>query len=330
MISVLDPIPAHAFPVVARSPGKCVLFGEHSVVHGEPEILIAIDMYTQVSVKAAPELSLNADRDPRAHHPYLGPALDRFGPMPPNLEIRSVSRIPRSAGLGSSAAFVAALCADLVAARGGISRSALAAESFGVERGAQGVGSPGDTSAVVAGGVLSLNAEAGTPLWEVSDGARQWTVRRLPNPGWAWVVGYSGVPRSTADAVRAVGRRLSEADGADLLRQFGDVARAGEKALVAEDRDQVGREMLRNQELLRTVGVSHPRVEQMLTAIAPACVGAKVTGAGAGGSLLALPKPERELEVVRLLTRIGAVAFSVRVAERGTELVGLPKGPEGP
>ncbi|MCI4363355.1 MAG: hypothetical protein L3K13_03510, partial [Thermoplasmata archaeon] len=157
----LEGIPPRSLPIVARAPGKCILFGEHAVVHGGPELLLAIDLYTQVSIRAAASLSLNGDKDPRAHHPYLGAALDRFGPVPPNLEIRSVSRIPRAAGLGSSAAFVSALAAALASSGGGISRAALAAESFAIERSAQGVGSPGDTSCVVAGGLLSLNVPYG-------------------------------------------------------------------------------------------------------------------------------------------------------------------------
>jgi mevalonate kinase len=320
----LASIPAASLPVVARAPGKCILFGEHSVVHGGPEILFAIDLYTQVSVRAAPALRLNGDRDPRAHHPYLGPALDRFGPVPPLLEIRSTSALPRAAGLGSSAAFVSALTAALAATRGGLSREALAAESFAIERQAQGVGSPGDTSASVAGGLLTLNVPTPEPLWSISDGERSWPVGRLSDPGWAWVIGYSGVPRSTGTAVRAVGERLSAPDGPKLLEQFREVALRGLDALRAEDAETVGARMVENQALLSTVGVSHPRLEAMIEAVAPASYGAKLTGAGAGGSILALPRPGRALEAVRRLTRVGAAAFAVKVAPVGTTLVDGP------
>ncbi|HEV2449301.1 MAG TPA: galactokinase family protein [Thermoplasmata archaeon] len=327
----LASIPAGRFPIVARAPGKCILFGEHSVVHGGPELLFAIDLYTQVSVRPAAELRLNGDRDPRAHHPYLGPALDRFGPVPPLLEIRSTSALPRAAGLGSSAAFVSALTAALASARGGLSREALAAESFAIERQAQGVGSPGDTSASVAGGWLSLNAPAPEPLWSVSDGERSWPVGRLPDPGWGWVIGYSGVPRSTGLAVQAVGRRLAEPDGPGLLERFRDVALRGLDALRAEDPTEVGRLMTENQALLATVGVSHPRLDALLEAVAPASYGAKLTGAGAGGSIVALPRPGKALEAVRRLTRVGAAAYAVKVAPVGASLLEsqLPREPPG-
>jgi mevalonate kinase len=320
-VSEADGIPGRTLPIVARAPGKCILFGEHAVVHGGPEILLAIDLHTQVSIRSAAALSLNGDRDPRAHHPYLGPALDRFGPLPPNLEIRSVSRIPRAAGLGSSAAFVAALSAALAASGGGISRPALAAESFAIERAAQGVGSPGDTSCVVAGGLLSLNVPSENPLWEVSDGARSWPVNRLPDPSWPWLVAYSGIPRRTGDAVRAVGERLSAPDGPALLERFRAVALEGLDALRGENAEEVGELLDRNQALLAEVGVSHPRLEALLEAVRPAVYGAKLTGAGAGGSIVALPRPGRAIDALRRLTSVGAAAYSVRVATRGVELV---------
>ncbi|MCI4342044.1 MAG: hypothetical protein L3K11_06725 [Thermoplasmata archaeon] len=317
-------VPARSFPLVGRAPAKCILFGEHAVVHGGPEVLFAVDLYTQVSVRPAEHLSLNGDREPRAHHPYLGPALDRFAPVPPHLEIRTISRIPRAAGLGSSAAFVAALSAALASARGGITRAALAAECFAIERAAQGVGSPGDTSATVAGRWVSLNVGGAEPLWEISDGQRNWPVCRIADPGWSWVIGYSGIPRSTGKAVRAVSERLAAADGASLLERFRSVALRGLDALREVDPEAVGRLMEENHRLLTEVGVSHPRLEALLEAVRPACYGAKLTGAGAGGSIIALPRPGHALEAVRRLTRVGAAAFSVTVAPEGASLLEPP------
>jgi mevalonate kinase len=198
----------------------------------------------------------------------------------------------------------------------------LAQSSFEVERGAQGVGSPGDTSAVVAGGCIVLNSPTGTFLWEVTSGPSTWTVRRLVDPGWVWVVAYSGIPRSTAKAVEQVGRRLAQPDGPELLRRFHAIATAGIGALVAEDRAEVGRWMGENHRLLVEVGVSHPRLEELLAAVAPVAVGAKLTGGGCGGSIVVLPHPGREGEAVRRLARAGAVAFAVRPSARGSDVIG--------
>jgi mevalonate kinase len=325
----LPEIPARELPLSARAPAKCILFGEHAVVHGKPELLLAMDLYSQVSVRTSTRFSLNADKDPLATNPYLARAVASAWAGGEPLSVQVTSRIPRAAGLGSSAAFVAAVMAILASARGGVSRPDLAQRSFEVEQGAQGVGSPGDTTAVVGGGYLAVNGGSGPLLWEVNDPAHRWQVRRVSDPGWTWVVAYSGVPRNTGLTVKAVGRRLAEADGPRILEEFERVAAEGIAAVAREDRPTVGHLLDRNQELLREVGVSHPRLEELLEAVRPACEGAKLTGAGAGGSIVVLPKVGRELEATRRISRAGGVPIPVRPARRGVELV-EPLAPEPP
>jgi mevalonate kinase len=315
------PIPARGLPLSARAPGKCIVFGEHAVVHGAPELVLAIDLYTQVFVRAAEATRLNADPEAAVRNGYFRAALERGWEGGPPVDVRAVSRIPRAAGLGSSAAFAAALAAVFASARGGTTRAQLAQQSFAIERGAQGVGSPGDTSAVVGGGYLAINGGSGEALWTVTNVEKQWTVRRVADPAWVWVVAHSGIPRSTGEAVRAVSQRLARPDGPELLAQFAEVANAGIEAVGRGDRSKVAELMRRNQGLLREVGVSHPRLEALIEAATPAAEAAKITGAGAGGSIVALPVPGKEAELVRRLARAGGLPFVVRPAPEGVELV---------
>jgi mevalonate kinase len=320
----LPPITASPLPLAARAPGKCIVFGEHAVVHGAPELVFALDLETQVFVRPAETTLLNGDPRAGATNPYFARALATLWADGPPIDVRSVSRIPRSAGLGSSAAFVAALAAALGAATGGIDRPTLARRSFDIERSAQGVGSPGDTTAVVGGGFLSINGPSGDPLWSVEDGGRTWQVRRVTDPGWVWVVAHTGVPRSTGDAVRAVGERLSKPDGPALLGEFRNVAEEGMHAVEVGDRGRVAVLLKRNQELLREVGVSHPRIEELLRAAEPAAEGAKLTGAGAGGSIVMLPVPGKETELARRLARAGGLPFVVRPSAIGASVLEAP------
>lgn len=317
-------IPTHPYPVTARAPGKCILFGEHAVVHGRPELVLAIDLYTTVSAQRAGNWSLNHRTGPVRANPYLARAIADWGPPGGPLALTTVSRLPRASGLGSSAAFVAGLVAVEAAGTGGCGRAELARRSYLVERGAQGVGSPGDTAAATGGGVLAVNGGRGPLRWEISDGTRRWAVRSVPDPGWTWVVGFSGIPHDTARTVRAVGDRLARPDGPALLDRFARVAAEGIDAVVAEDRERVGSLLDENHRLLVEIGVSHPRLEELLGAVRPACTGAKITGAGAGGSIVALPRPGRELEAIRRLARAGGVAFGVRVAPTGVTLLEAP------
>ncbi len=316
-------IPAQSLPLAARAPGKCILFGEHAIVHGRPALLLAIDLFTQVGLREAASLRLNGSAEEAAAHPYLRTAVARLrAPGAPPLEVTVSSRLPKAAGLGSSAAFSSALAAGLLASGGGASRDRLALEAFAIERGAQGVGSPGDTTASVAGGYVAVNGGDGRPLWELSDGDRRWAVRRVRDPGWVWLLAYSRVPRDTATTVRAVTERLARPDGPELLARFGDVATRGIAAVAREDRAEVAALLGENQVLLREVGVSHPRLEALIEAIAPVVEGAKLTGAGAGGSIVALPRPGSEVDAARRIARAGGIAYVVRAAPVGAALIG--------
>jgi len=321
MSEELPSIPGRGLPVSARAPGKCIVFGEHAVVHGAPELVFAVDLMTQVFVTAGSATRLNADSEASLRNAYFRSALDLAWKDGPTVEVRAVSRIPKAAGLGSSAAFVAGLVAALSSVTGGIDRPTLAQRSFEVERGAQGVGSPGDTSTVVAGGFVAINGGPGEPLWSVRSPEHRWEVRRVSDPGWVWVIAYSGVPRSTADAVRAVGARLAAPGGPEILEEFRRVATEGIEAVGRGDRSTVAELLRRNQELLREVGVSHPRLEALIEAGAPAAEASKTTGAGAGGSVVALPVPGKETELVRRFARAGALPFVVRPTSHGASLV---------
>ncbi|HXQ79005.1 MAG: mevalonate kinase [Thermoplasmata archaeon] len=314
-------IPARELPLSARAPGKCIVFGEHAVVHGAPELVFAIDLSTQVFVKKSETNRLNADSEGTRRNDYFRSALELAWKDHSPVDVRAISRIPKAAGLGSSAAFVASLAAVLSSASGGIDRPRLAQQSFEIERAAQGVGSPGDTSTAVAGGFVAINGGSGELLWSIRAPERQWDVRRVSDPGWVWVVAYSGIPRSTAEAVRAVGARLGAPGGPELLEEFRRVAKHGIDALGRGDRSSVAELLKKNQELLREVGVSHPRLEALLEAAAPASEGAKLTGAGAGGSVVALPVPGKEAELVRRLARAGGLPFVVRPVPDGASLV---------
>jgi mevalonate kinase len=316
-----DAVPSAHLPMSASAPGKCILFGEHAVVHGGPEVLFALDLRTQIVFQSAERSSLNGLAVPATKNPYLTEALTRWSPPDEAVTLTSVTRVPRSAGLGSSAAFVSALATGLSSLRGGIDRPGLAQRAFEIERAAQGVGSPGDTSAAVAGGFLAVNSSRGTPLWEVTDGDRSWTVRRVVDPNWTWIVADSRIPRGTGTAVRQVGERLAAPDGPALLEQFKSVAEEGLRAVEAEDRVATGHQLRANQALLRELGVSHPKIETLLEIAAPTCDGEKLTGAGLGGSIVALPRPGTEISTAQRLRRAGANAFVVRPSADGARLL---------
>lgn len=315
-----------AASLTAEAPGKAILFGEHAVVYGHTAIVLALPLTTRVTVFGRTENdgpTYNGSREKFEANPYLREARRRHpDAFSGRTGVTVTSSIPPGSGLGSSAAFVTALTAVIgegsVAAEG----ASLHAESFLTERGAQGVGSPVDTAAATAGGVLGVGEAAeGDRLWSVPavGGHGPWIVARLPDPGWTWVVAYTGVPKDTGRTVTLVGERLQRSDGRALLESIGEVSRRGQRALCASDRPAVARAMEENQRLLLELGVGHPRSQELLDAVKGHALAAKITGAGAGGSVLALPAEGRELDVARAFARAGGVPFIVRPATQGVQ-----------
>ena len=321
MSAEAEGIPSASLPLSASAPGKCIVFGEHAVVHGQPELLFALDLRTQLVLRSSDETTLNGSTEEARANAYLTEAIRQMASHSGPIGVTSVSRLPKGSGLGSSAAFVAALAAGLSAVQGGTDRPGLAQRAFSIERGAQGVGSPGDTSAAVAGGFLAVNSDRGAPLWEVTEGSERWTVRRIADPGWNWVVAFSRIPHDTGHAVRCVADRLAAGDRDAILGRFRSVAERGIDAVRDEDRIGTGAALRENQALLHDLGVTLPRLAALLDAARPTCDGEKITGAGMGGSIVALPKLGEEIATWKRLQRAGAEAYVVRPSPDGARLL---------
>lgn len=320
----MEDIPGASLPVWAEAPGKAILFGEHAVVYGKTAVVLSLRLYTKIEVRPSKlgVTTFNGSVDLALANPYLQTALKLHPPGRP-LELHVASDLPRASGLGSSAAFTSALMASMLAMGGGAPRSTLAAESFRVERTAQGLGSPVDTSAAVAGGILAVGAEpAGDVLWQLpADGGKfPWYVGDLPDPEWTWVVGFTGMQKDTAAVVRNVGERLRSPDGPALLDEIAKISAEGISALEQRDRERVGALMSRNHDVLVQLGISHPRLDALVQATRGHALGAKITGAGGGGSILALPPSGGEFELARAIESAGGVSFIVKVAEAGAQV----------
>lgn len=305
------------------SPGKAILFGEHAVVYGYPAVSLAIDLPTTTVVRAFDRETSTLDGSEEGFQriPYLVQALRSTSAKGIDVSIRS--SLPRASGLGSSAAVTSGLLMALTSKNASSSDPAtLAARSYEVEFAAQGVGSPADTSTLCAGGVVSIGGSGyGKNLWQIPPMNHRgpWKVDRLPDPGWSWVVAYTGIPKATGKVVSAVGQAVG-AGKTDVLERIGALAERGIAALFRADRDEVGKLMNENHRLLAELGVSSPRIEEIIEAVRSETLGVKITGAGKGGSVLALARPGEESRVAHLFAQVGTVPFVVRVSSSGVRL----------
>jgi mevalonate kinase len=231
----------------------------------------------------------------------LAAILSRLGAG--DLDFRLEAEIPSQAGLGSSAAMAVAIARAAAAARGGA--PAAEAEQAAAVDDAEGVfhGTPSgiDAAAAFGGGVGWFRRGSG------------WRAIPLAAP-LPICVGLSGRARDTSAQVAAVRRLREHAPVADkVLALFADLAAAGERALGAGDVEDLGRLFDVAHGLLCALRVSSPELDAMVHgARAAGALGAKLTGAGGGGAVIALA-PAREREVVARWRRDGFEGFVTTV-----------------
>jgi mevalonate kinase len=285
------PREAHGF-----APGKLILLGEHTVVHQQPAIALPFPG-AGVRVVARPEPGpLRLESAPYSG-PLVGPelpmvaqclaeaarvALESLGAHPEGLALRIDSEVPVARGLGSSAAVAVAIARAILAAHrpeGDLPDPAvLLAAADAAERVAHGNPSGVDAAAVLAAG----------PIWF----RRGESPEALPvGAPLHLVVADTGVARDTRAAVSAVQGRLTFAPGPtrERFERLGAMADSARSAIARGDLEALGYYLDWAQTELEELGVSAPAIARLTREARKAgALGAKLTGAGCGGCVLAL------------------------------------------
>ena len=305
--------------VTSSAPGKVYLFGEHAVVYGEPAVPCAIERRARVTAKKrdaglvvhAEDLQLDGFTveymDEGTDHPdvdaenslleaamgYVNEAVKQVreaadAPQA-GFEIWIESDIPLGAGLGSSAAVACAAidagCRELGVA---LAPEEIADRAYRVEAAVQdGEASRADTFCSAMGGAVRVEGD---------DCSRVEGVGNLP-----FVIGYDGGAGDTGELVAGVRALRAEYEfAADTVEAIGDVVREGESVLGTEDTETLGELMDFNHGLLAALGVSSRSLDTMVWAARDAgAIGAKLTGAGGGGCIVALDDTDAALTALR-------------------------------
>lgn len=309
---------------MCSAPGKLILFGEHAVVYGHPAIAAATDQRTLVEVdRCGKKFTVNGYRIHERFHSYLKMAVERCWHGEDAVRIQTEGGVPSASGTGSSAALTVATVGALHRLQHSDDLALLAQEAYGVERATQGGGSPVDTSASTAGGGIAL-ADAsnppgiGEPLWNIAWEERVWAVERIEMPPLTVVIGNSGVKGRTDEQVAKVARAVGKnAMLRDTLGDIGNITRDAVAPLRQRDWEAVGHLMDKTHSALHTLGVNHVAVQKLVEVAraAPGTFGAKITGAGGGGSMIALT--ERPDALAERLRAVGGTAFVVRLGNDG-------------
>lgn len=267
---------------------KAILLGEHAAVYGAPALAIPLHGLG-VAAQATPAEGIQleselfsgpANNAPARLWPVLTAvraALDQQDAVT-GTTVRIRSSIPYERGLGSSAAVAAAVVraiADL--AQHTVDPDILYTIVQEAERVAHGNPSGLDARAVTATAPIRFQQGAAVPV-EVGSSL-------------VFTLADSGCSGSTAQAVAQVHeRRTADRAGIDaIIDRIAELTEAASADLTRGAGTALGERMSQTHELLTSLGVSDERLDALVAAAHRAgSAGAKLTGGGQGGCIIAL------------------------------------------
>ena len=309
--------------IEATAPGKIILFGEHAVVHGQPAIaaplpsvqahavvrprragnglmIVAANLGRTIVVRPRPEPNEHALATAAR---LLVTRLDR--PLP-DCEVLIHSTIPVASGLGSGAAVTTALLGALsIYLERPLALETLNGLVYEIEKLHHGTPSGIDNTVIVY--QRPVYFVRGQDIETFKIGGRLHLI-----------VADTGVASPTHLAVGDVGK-LYAADPeciGPIFARIGAIARAAREAIERGEVETIGGLMRENHGLLRELTVSSEELDRLVAAAEDAgALGAKLSGGGRGGNLIALATPERMQGVAEALTKAGATRTISTVLE---------------
>ena len=296
----------------SSAPGKIILFGEHAVVYNRPALAVPVNQ-VQVDVEVldsdkpgvwidAPMVNLHGELSTLpSDHPIGSVILKVFHHLgistPPNISVTIVSTIPVAAGLGSGAAVSVALIRSLSSFLSfSLSNEQVNDLVFEIEKLHHGTPSGIDNTVITYN--MPVYYMKSKPI-ETFKCGKPFTI----------VIGDTGVPAPTKESVGDV-RRLWLRDANRFESIFNEVAQISTMArrlIEGGHPEHLGELMDHNHEFLQQMTVSSPELDVLVYAARKAGAhGAKLSGGGRGGNMIALVDQASAESVARALISAGA------------------------
>jgi mevalonate kinase len=309
--------------ISSTAKGKTILFGEHAVVYGSPAIAVPINsIYVKAIVQPSidsPEstiwlqennsskcLNLTELAEDNLFRGLINEFQDELNCAIPPFILTIASRIPIAAGLGSSAAIAVAM----IRALGKFSGKKLPAEiinriAYRSEVIQHGTPSGIDNSVIAYEKPIFFEKEKPLEFLQIKKNIHL-------------VLADSGERALTKNVVRFVRESMlkDQTKYQELFTQIGNIAHRAKTALENSDCQLVGSLMTENHQLLKEIGVSSQKLDQLVnTAIEAGAYGGKLCGGGQGGFMVAVCSNEKQSVISDQLEKISPHVIKTSIGE---------------
>ncbi len=304
----------------ASAPAKVILLGEHTSLYGNQAIAAAIDVraYAIVAKKtlSGRGISLSVPWSSKDGSPQrmdrgnrmVKKAVDLVGGG--GFDIRINSEIPLASGMGSSSAIASALVTALAAEAGkGWSLQDEARAAWKCENEVHLKSSGLDPFVATFGGVLLYQTGKIIPL----------KLKEKPE----LVVAHSGIDKETGDLVRHMEeiKKKEKERFNTFLKESESIVEKGRDAIENAEWEKLGILMNENHALLKDMGFSNEELDRMVEAARKAgAYGAKLSGAGRGGVIVALVGKNSKESVIKALSSMGKKIIDADISETGARI----------
>ncbi len=324
----------------SSAPGNIFFFGEHAAVYGRPAICAAVDRRTSVELNGRRDskISIISDsfgsgeaelsgiklKNRQFKIPELSTAFDFIEMVLPKLrikkgfELKISSDVPVNSGMSSSTALLSAVFKALSSYAG----KEISAEKYFDYLYPMQVKVHGGKASGAE--IISSSLGGFNRIQKIDEnGKTRLDWKHLGEHRYSIVVGNTRVSSPTSLTVGYhVPSRIARNKNRvfNIFDEIAGISEAGEDALAKNDAAKLGKLMNRNQDLLTSLGVSHPKLDDCIQEARKAgALGAKLSGSGWGGIMFALTRREDTNKVLEAIKTTGSDAFKTEVGGAGVQ-----------
>jgi len=309
----------------ASAPGKTILFGEHFVVYGVKAILCAINKRVTVTAEKIPQnkilikskigelevplkKSISEINSPLKPFYYIANKMIEKHNQITGIKIFVESEIPSGVGLGSSSACCVAGAAAISRLFEETSKEQILELAIEAERTIFENTSGADCTVCTFGGLMEYDKKRGF-------------LQIKSNSNFHLVIANSNIEHSTDMVVSNVKqfKEKNEERFSNLCQKELELINHVSIMLKNNDLEGLGKCMHDNQEFLETIGISNEKLREMIKIADETSFGAKITGAGGGGCIIALTDESNLEKTILKLREQNYDCFSVKIDFKGLD-----------